>query len=542
MRYFIVILIVVGFVFGVQVSDHARCSRSEAYIDNGIICDFPHRPLLSRQGIAVRVDSSGNAYSAWTKMQECLAYNPVVGGLEFVCRGYSPTGVLNVHQAGVGSFWVHDYTVYNMQIPPANGAARYPNAVAATNPYISMPTLDAGPAFGYMAAQYCEGGWWSSFWADPVDIGPGNIEAHKNIGKELPDGNILFIGLGLANEIFYRTMSPDLSTTVASGLLVTNEYWGFDINGGIASVFYYDATTLDVYYQTTIDGVNWSGEQTYDLVWPNPYTNSGLYWTQMALTDAGNPILEFDIVDDDDATYPWNGIVYVSIAESQPCIAVSPTDNAAFWGTIATGGDLVVVMYQLPYNALEDSFACHDQWFNWSGDNGVTWHTPVNLTPYFNHPTGLAQLAKRLDAVNNAFYYFFGVNMVGDWDPFYGIAYGTHGADAHAWYVTGPEGIEEETRSMKTETRLTVYPNPFSKRITISFGKGQSAEGIGLKIYDVSGRLVKDFSLPGAYSLLPTKVSWHGNDNTGQKLPDGVYFVRLEAQDRNIIEKIIKFE
>jgi hypothetical protein len=549
------VLVMVGLLSAVELVDPAICGRSETYIDNGQICDLLHRPLpQSIRGEIVLVDSSGNAYSAWTKIQECLAYNPVVEGLQFVNRGYDPTGVLNVHQTDASfSFWIHDFIVYNQQIPPATGGARYPTSGAATNPLISFVTLDIGPAFHGGVAQYEEGGWYSSFWADPVDLAPA---CHKFIGKELPDGNILFIGLGLSDEIFYVTTSSDLQTIIASGILGYGNYWGFDINGGIAYVFYYDAS-LNVYYQTTTDGVTWSGEQTYDLVWPNPYTNSGLYWTQMALTDAGNPILEFDIVDNDDTTYPWDGIVYVSIAESQPCIAVSPEDTTAFWGTIATGGDFVVVMYQLPANDYEADTACHDQWFNWSGDNGATWHTPQNLTASFNHPTGLAQLAKRVNATDGKFYYFFCVNMVGDWDPFFGIAYGTHGADPHAFYVGWNEievGIEEETRSMKTETRLTVYPNPFSKLTKISFGKEHpdrithssygtgSAKGIELKIYAASGRLVKNFNLKSKISNLQSEVSWNGVNNAGQKLPCGVYFIQLGGHKTTSVKKVIKLE
>lgn len=508
--------------------------KDAKFIDDGSSSNLPHRPLPSFLQGFVLVDSSGNSYSAWTKMQECLAFNPVVGGLEFVNRGYSPTGILNVHQSDASfSFWVHDYVVYDQQIPPANGGARYPNAVAATNPYISTPTLDAGPAFGYMVAQYDEGGWWSGFWADPVDIGPGNIGCHKNIGKELPDGNILFIGCGLANEIYYRTMSPDLSTTVASGLLATNEYWGFDINGGIASVFYYNTGTLDVYYQTTTDGVTWSGEQTYDIVWPTPYTNSGLYWTQMALTDAGNPILEFDIVDNDDATYPWDGIVYVSIAESQPCVAVSPTDTTAFWGTIATGGDLVVVMYQLPYNALEDSFACHDQWFNWSGDNGATWHTPQNLTASFNHATGFGQLAKRVNATDGKFYYFFGVNMLGDWDLFYGVAYGTHGAEPHAWYV-GWEytGIEEHEETEKPNRLTMNVTTPASRNARISYTLTNAGE-ISLKVYDRTGSLVR--TIETGYK----DVGVYNFNLDVSELANGTYFLFLKTEEANVQKSLI---
>ena len=84
-----------------------------------------------------------------------------------------------------------------------------------------------------------------------------------------------------------------------------------------------------------------------------------------------------------------------------------------------------------------------------------------------------------------------------------------------------------------------VYPNPFSKLTNISFGTGQGAKSIVLKIYDVNGRMVKDFSLPTAYSLLHTEVSWNGVDNMGQKLPSGVYFAQFTVGDLTKTQKII---
>ena len=51
--------------------------------------------------------------------------------------------------------------------------------------------------------------------------------------------------------------------------------------------------------------------------------------------------------------------------------------------------------------------------------------------------------------------------------------------------------------------------------------------------------MVKDFSLPTAYSLMHTEVSWDGVDNMGQKLPSGVYFVQFTAGDLTKTQKII---
>lgn len=99
-------------------------------------------------------------------------------------------------------------------------------------------------------------------------------------------------------------------------------------------------------------------------------------------------------------------------------------------------------------------------------------------------------------------------------------------------------GVEEETRSKKLEARLIVYPNPFSKLTIINFGKVRGAKGIELKIYDAAGRVVKYFSLPRAYCLVPTSISWDGTDNFGNQVSGGVYFVRLSCDDFAIIRKV----
>jgi len=110
--------------------------------------------------------------------------------------------------------------------------------------------------------------------------------------------------------------------------------------------------------------------------------------------------------------------------------------------------------------------------------------------------------------------------------------------DYEPW-LFAPVGVEEETRSQKPEARLVIYPNPFSKLIHISFEKGQRAKGIELKIYDASGRLVKNFNLKSEISNLQSEVSWNGVNNAGQKLPAGVYFLRFQAGDYKETRKLL---
>lgn len=115
----------------------------------------------------------------------------------------------------------------------------------------------------------------------------------------------------------------------------------------------------------------------------------------------------------------------------------------------------------------------------------------------------------------------------------------------HEW-VNGPPwlsvfyhavGVSEEQGRMDALT-LNVYPNPFKQMTNIIFGNLQHAESIELKIYDISGCLIRNLLRPTPYALLPTVVSWDGQDASGKQSPPGVYFCKLETRDKTIIKKI----
>ncbi|TES92190.1 MAG: T9SS type A sorting domain-containing protein [Candidatus Cloacimonadota bacterium] len=97
-------------------------------------------------------------------------------------------------------------------------------------------------------------------------------------------------------------------------------------------------------------------------------------------------------------------------------------------------------------------------------------------------------------------------------------------------------GIEEQKSGLKRDIFLfPPYPNPFTTSTTITLqglSEHQNTRVSELKIYDVSGRLVKDFSLSQSGDCsykLGTEVTWDGKDNSGNVLQGGVYFIRLTS-------------
>ncbi len=85
---------------------------------------------------------------------------------------------------------------------------------------------------------------------------------------------------------------------------------------------------------------------------------------------------------------------------------------------------------------------------------------------------------------------------------------------------------------------ITIYPNPFRQKTKITFNIGHEAKNVELKIYDITGRLVKIFLVPSSYSLVPS-VFWDGTDNLGRRLASGIYFCRLATDEIDVTEKII---
>jgi len=99
-------------------------------------------------------------------------------------------------------------------------------------------------------------------------------------------------------------------------------------------------------------------------------------------------------------------------------------------------------------------------------------------------------------------------------------------------------GINElEVRSSKFE--VEVFPNPFYSNTIISFELKEKAE-TQVIIYDLLGNVVKkleDATLStGKYNL-----NWSGDDNSGQKLSNGIYMISLIVNGKHITaEKVVK--
>ncbi len=98
--------------------------------------------------------------------------------------------------------------------------------------------------------------------------------------------------------------------------------------------------------------------------------------------------------------------------------------------------------------------------------------------------------------------------------------------------VSEPTGIAEHDAGKLTA--FTVYPNPFRKTLHITFSKEYRAEGMEFKIYDATGRLLRQ--LDHATIGQANYIVWDGRDDRGSVLAPGVYFITAN----NVMLKVVK--
>jgi Subtilase family/FlgD Ig-like domain/Kre9/KNH-like N-terminal Ig-like domain len=104
-----------------------------------------------------------------------------------------------------------------------------------------------------------------------------------------------------------------------------------------------------------------------------------------------------------------------------------------------------------------------------------------------------------------------------------------------------PPPCQAPCAPIRTMTYLTdllpVSPNPFNPQTRIRFTL-RNADEITLRIYDVHGGLVTTV-VEGIQSQGLHEVLWDGRDGSGQRLPSGVYFVALNADQRVFTQKLV---
>ena len=81
------------------------------------------------------------------------------------------------------------------------------------------------------------------------------------------------------------------------------------------------------------------------------------------------------------------------------------------------------------------------------------------------------------------------------------------------------------------------FPNPFNPKTKIAFNTKNDAK-IELVIFDINGRLVKEFDMSGIFPGYNV-VEWDANNSFGDQVSSGVYFIRSANEASYQVQKIV---
>ncbi|MFA6146468.1 MAG: T9SS type A sorting domain-containing protein [Patescibacteria group bacterium] len=87
------------------------------------------------------------------------------------------------------------------------------------------------------------------------------------------------------------------------------------------------------------------------------------------------------------------------------------------------------------------------------------------------------------------------------------------------------QAVEEESGIKNLKSEIKVFPNPFCQSLLITGASDKSV----IKVYDKAGKLVKSIA----------NFSWDGKDATGRKCPNGMYFVKIQTENKAITQKVV---
>ncbi len=102
-------------------------------------------------------------------------------------------------------------------------------------------------------------------------------------------------------------------------------------------------------------------------------------------------------------------------------------------------------------------------------------------------------------------------------------------------------GTEEDTEySMQaSKLNLCVCPSVFDDITYLKLQIPNTKLQTTLKIFDVAGRIVRDFNLQPEIDNLKSKIIWYGEDDSRTKLPAGIYFIQLKTDECSVTRKVV---
>jgi hypothetical protein len=95
--------------------------------------------------------------------------------------------------------------------------------------------------------------------------------------------------------------------------------------------------------------------------------------------------------------------------------------------------------------------------------------------------------------------------------------------------------IQEYGYQKSNAPLFSVYPNPAYNRVNVYFSNNVASSKASIDVFDISGRQINTLSKEKSVD----KLVWDLKDMHGRRIPNGVYFVEVQIEQRSEIKKAI---
>ena len=96
-------------------------------------------------------------------------------------------------------------------------------------------------------------------------------------------------------------------------------------------------------------------------------------------------------------------------------------------------------------------------------------------------------------------------------------------------------GVDDQISENEAQ-RITIYPNPFDKEITISISGGEISQQLKIEIFSAYGTPVRTITVPAGV----TQVIWDGKTSGGTDAAKGLYIIRVSQGQKYSVQKVIR--
>jgi len=534
-----------GLGFGANVRYHGN---PRLISDQGVMPgNAPGPGPFSFLGPPVFLDSSRNQFGIYVNRVRRISSNGsnIVG---IVIRQYlTSSGILEAFTStDTGTTWIADP---NLNFSPPS--MRYPT-INFTPPEGYGFIIAASVISTFDAPWYIRnsGGYGSGLWDAPVQLRPSG-ESYQNAE-----------GLWLGNSSKTICVPMEATTTGISlmsevidtaGHIVSDLQTIFDQNAGtqdcrdgkIACFGGGPSDSMNI-KSSTDGGVTWAPDS---MVISAGSPDSGWYEWDSVLLQGGSVGVLLTM---DDIRHPYAGqhsaIQFFHKGRPKVTLFSPGPDQAAAYPTLARKADnTLVAVFEFVESGWDSVEWSRGRTFwdigeSHSRDGGLTWSPVRNLTNTDSVSECCPQIARFIGS-NNRMHIVYGTSsLLSDTVDLYWASRSGSQVKTYNWYLRDsiPLGVEEQgTRNPGVVAcgLGPVSPNPMRESGAISYQLPKPGPA-ALTVYDALGRRVRTL-LGGVHPAGRFTASWDARDETGARVPAGIYFFRLQAGNEVKTAKVV---